>query len=149
VKIIVAADHRGFDKKQWLVPLVRELGHTVTDLGCTSAAACDYPDFAAPASLKVACGEADMAILLDHSGIGMSIVANKIKGIRAALVLDEVTAKLAREANHCNVLCVATELLSDALITKIVKSFVTSTPTGGRHERRVKKIAEIETMNMK
>lgn len=149
MKIIVAADHRGFDKKQWLVPLVRDLGHSVTDLGCASAAACDYPDFAAPAAQKVASGEADMAILLDHSGIGMSIVANKIKGIRAALVLDEVTAKLAREANHCNVLCVATELLSDALITKIVKSFVTSTPTGGRHERRVKKIGEIESMNMK
>ena len=145
VKIVIGSDHRGFDKKRWLAPKLRELGHEVIDIGCESSAACDYPDFAAPAARQVARGEADLCILLDNSGIGMSIVANKIRGIRAALALDLVAARLAREANHCNVLCIATELLSDAMIEKIAREFVTTSFTSGRHDRRVKKISAIES----
>jgi ribose 5-phosphate isomerase B len=145
VKIVIGSDHRGYEKKRWLAPKLEALGHTVIDVGCESGAACDYPDFAAPAAQKVANGEADLGILLDNSGIGMSIVANKVKGCRAAIALDLVAARLAREANHCNVLCIATELLSDVMMEKIIKEFVaTEFQSGGRHDRRVKKIKAIE-----
>ena len=148
MKIAIASDHRGFEKKRWLVPKIRELGHDVVDVGCDGTVACDYPDFAAPAARLVAKGDADLAILLDNSGIGMSIVANKIRGVRAALALDLVAARLAREANHCNALCIATELLSDAMIDKIAREFINSNFAGGRHDRRVQKIADIETQEI-
>jgi len=144
MRIVLASDHRGYEKKRWLAPMLAEQGHAVTDVGCDGHASCDYPDFALPAALCVARGDADLGILLDNSGIGMSIVANKVPGVRAALALDVVAAKLAREANHCNVLCLATELLSDAMMEKIVREFVDTPPGTGRHERRVKKIAELE-----
>ena len=119
MKVTVASDHRGYEKKLWLMAKLRDAGHEVVDVGCTTAASCDYPDFALPAARAVACGKADVAILMDNSGIGMSIVANKVPGVRAAIALDLVAARLAREANHCNALCIATELLSDAMIDKI------------------------------
>lgn len=144
MKIVIASDHRGFEKKRWLAPRLKDSGHELIDVGCESSAACDYPDFAAPASRLVASGQADVGILLDHSGIGMSIVANKIRGIRAAIALDLVAARLAREANHCNVLCIATELLGDAMIEKIAREFIDTAFASGRHDRRVKKIATIE-----
>src|SRR5215471_16839075 len=102
MKVIVACDHRGYEAKRRLLPLLKKHGHEIADIGCDSTASCDYPDFAAPAAKGVASGTYDVAILLDGSGIGMSIVANKIKGIRAALAHDEVTARQAREKNHCN-----------------------------------------------
>jgi ribose 5-phosphate isomerase B len=144
MRIVLASDHRGYDQKRRLLPMIRELGHTPIDMGCDSSAAVDYPDFAAPASQLIASNEADLGILLDNSGIGMSIVANKVVGVRAALVLDDVAAKLAREANHCNVLCLATDLLSELQMDRIVKIFLKTDPGGGRHERRVKKIQELE-----
>lgn len=144
MKIVIASDHRGFEKKRWLSPRLKESGHELVDLGCESSSACDYPDFAAPAARMVASGEAEVGILLDHSGIGMSIVANKIRGVRAAIALDLVAARLAREANHCNILCLATELLSDVMIEKIAREFIDSRFASGRHDRRVKKIATIE-----
>ncbi len=144
MKIVIASDHRGFEKKRWLAPRLKDVGHELIDLGCESSAACDYPDFAAPAARMVAAGEADAGILLDHSGIGMSIVANKIRGVRAAIALDLVAARLAREANHCNMLCIATELLSDVMIEKIAREFIDTAFASGRHDRRVKKIAAIE-----
>lgn len=145
MKIVIGSDHRGYEKKRWLAPKLEALGHSVIDIGCDSGSSCDYPDFAAPAARLVASGEADVGILLDNSGIGMSIVANKVKGVRAAIALDLVAARLAREANHCNVLCIATELLSDVMMEKIAKEFVdTAFATGGRHDRRVKKIRDLE-----
>lgn len=144
MKIVIASDHRGFEKKRWLAPRLKDSGHELVDVGCESSAACDYPDFAAPAARMVANGEADVGILLDHSGIGMSIVANKIRGVRAAIALDLVAARLAREANHCNMLCIATELLSDVMIEKIAREFIDTAFASGRHDRRVKKIAAIE-----
>lgn len=144
MKIAMGSDHRGYEKKVWLLAKLRDAGHEICDCGCTSAASCDYPDFALPAARRVAAGECDVGILLDNSGIGMSIVANKVAGVRAALALDLVAARLAREANHCNVLCIATELLSDAMIEKIAREFIAANYAGGRHDRRVKKIAAIE-----
>jgi ribose 5-phosphate isomerase B len=144
MKLAVACDHRGFEAKRRLLPVLKQMGHEVTDFGCESTSACDYPDFAAPAARAVADGQAEAGILMDGSGIGMSVAANKIRGIRAALVHDELTARRAREHNHCNVLCLGTDLLSEELIRQIVTIFL-STPFGeARHIRRVQKLQKIE-----
>lgn len=144
MKIAVAADHRGFEAKRKLLPVLRQLGHEPTDFGCEGPATTDYPDYAFPASKAVADGRCDVGILLDGSGIGMSIAANKVCGVRAATVHDEVTARIAREANHCNVLCLGCDLLSDAEIRKIVQTFLTTTFGEGRHARRVAKLKQYE-----
>jgi ribose 5-phosphate isomerase B len=144
MKLAIACDHRGFEAKRRLLPVLKQQGHELKDFGCETTSACDYPDFAAPAARAVANGKADIAILLDGSGIGMSIVANKIHNVRAALVHDEVTARRAREHNHCNVLCLGTDLLSEDLIRNIVQIFLTTAFGDGRHIRRVQKVAEIE-----
>jgi ribose 5-phosphate isomerase B len=145
MKIAVACDHRGFEaKRRHLLPLIQKLGHTIQDFGCDSATACDYPDFAAPAARSVASGDCELGILLDGSGIGMTIVANKIPGIRAALAHDDVTARRSREHNHCNVLCLGTDLLSGDQIRTIVEIFLNTPYETGRHDRRVDKIRQIE-----
>lgn len=144
MKVAVASDHRGFEAKSRLIPLLRNKGHEVVDFGCDSPMNCDYPDFGAPAAQAVADGQVDAAILLDGSGIGMSVTANKIRGVRAALVHDEVTARRAREHNHCNVLCIGTDLISEDHVRLIVEVFL-ATPFGdGRHRRRVEKIIRLE-----
>src|SRR6476661_10875223 len=120
------------------------MGHEVEDFGCDGTAAVDYPDHAAPAARAVADGRCDTAILMDGSGIGMSVAANKVRGVRAALVHDEVTARRAREHNHCNVLCLGTDLLSEAQITKIVEIFLDTAFADGRHTRRLDKIRQLE-----
>lgn len=144
MKLAIACDHRGYEAKRRLLPVMKRSGHTVQDFGCDSSGAVDYPDLAIPVSRAVAAGRFDAGILLDGSGIGMSVVANKVCGIRAALVHDEVTARLAREANHCNILCIGTDLLSEDALGKIVDIFLT-TPFGeGRHLRRIQKITQLE-----
>ena len=144
MKIAIACDHRGFEAKRRLLPTLKKLGHEVQDIGCEGTGSVDYPDFAVPVAKQVAARKFDVGILLDGSGIGMSVVANKVMGVRAALVHDEVTARRAREHNHCNVLCLGTDLLSEDQIRKIVEIFL-GTPFGdGRHARRVEKVAEVE-----
>lgn len=144
MKLAVACDHRGFEAKRRLLPLLKQWGHEVADFGCDSTAACDYPDHAAPAARAVAEGKAEIGILMDGSGIGVSIAANKVHGVRAALVHDEVTARRAREHNHCNVLCLGTDLLSEEMIRQIVQIFLTTPFGDGRHVRRVQKLTHIE-----
>ena len=144
MRLAVACDHRGYEAKRRLLPVLKKLGHEVTDFGCEGAGAVDYPDYAAPAARAVAAGQADVAILMDGSGIGMSIAANKIAGVRAALVHDEVTARRAREHNHCNVLCLGTDLLGEEHIRQIVEIFLTTGFGDGRHTRRVEKLCQIE-----
>jgi ribose 5-phosphate isomerase B len=144
MNIAVACDHRGFEAKKKLIPLLKKLGHEVQDFGCESTAAVDYPDFAIAVAKAVAAGTHQMGILLDGSGIGMSVAANKVHDIRAGLVHDEITAHRAREHNHCNVLCLGTDLLSEDQIRQIVEIFLT-TPFGeGRHTRRVEKLRDYE-----
>jgi ribose 5-phosphate isomerase B len=144
MKLAVAYDHRGYEAKRKLLPLLKKLGHEVTDFGCDSTSAVDYPDLAAPAARAVADGKCDAGILLDGSGIGMSIAANKIDGIRAALVHDDVTARRAREHNHCNILCLGTDLLNEDHIRSIVEIFLATEYGNGRHTRRVEKLKELE-----
>ena len=144
MKLVLACDHRGYDAKRKLVPVLKNMGHEVEDFGCEGTTAVDYPDFAAPAARAVASGKFEAGILFDGSGIGMSVVANKIDGVRAALVHDEVTARRAREHNHCNILCLGTDLLSEDQIRDITQIFLT-TPFGeGRHARRIEKLNDLE-----
>ena len=144
MKVVIACDHRGFEPKRRLLPLLKKLGHEIVDIGCDSTASCDYPDFAVPVARSVASGDAEVGILLDGTGIGMSIAANKVKGVRAGLVHDEVTARVAREKLHCNVLCLGTDLLSEDQVRKIVEIFLSTPWTDGRHTERVRKVMELE-----
>lgn len=144
MNVCVGCDHRGYEAKKKLLPILQKLGHKVHDFGCDGPAAVDYPDYAAPVAKAVAAGEYEVGILVDGSGIGMSIVANKIPGIRAALVHDEVTAHIAREQNHCNVLCLGVDLLSEEQVRKITEIFLAGQLIDGRHTRRIEKIAKLE-----
>ena len=148
MKIAVACDHRGFEAKRRVIPVLKKLNHEVDDFGCDGSGNVDYPDYGCIVARQVAAAKHDVGILLDGSGIGMSIVANKIPGVRAALVHDEVTARRAREHNHCNVLCLGTDLLSEDQIRNIVEIFL-STPYNfeGRHARRVEKVTKIEQLH--
>ena len=145
MKIAIAADHRGHSVKERIAVLLVEKAHQVLDMGTNSAKSCDYPDLAYPAARAVASGQADCAILICGSGIGMTICANKVQGIRAALCHDELTAQMSRRHNNANVLCLASDVLGEELMRRIVSSWLDTTFDGaGRHERRVRKIGWIE-----
>ncbi|MCP4376843.1 MAG: ribose 5-phosphate isomerase B [bacterium] len=146
MKIAVAADHRGHAVKEKIVVLLNERNHEVIDMGTNSSKSCDYPDVAFPAARAVADQNANFAVLVCGSGIGMSICANKVPGVRAALCHDELTAQMSRRHNNANVLCLASDVLGEELIRRIVTSWIdTEFDGGGRHERRVRKIACIES----
>ena len=144
MKLALSADHRGVGATRQLADRLRSQGHTVTILGPMSGETCDYPDPAYAVGHAVSRGDADRGILLCGSGIGMSIAANKVKGVRAALVHDELTAEMSRSHNDANVVCMSADLLGQKLIEKIVEIWLTTPFQGGRHERRVKKIHAIE-----
>lgn len=144
MKIAIASDHRGYEAKELIKSLLKKTGHEVEDFGTSESKSCDYPDYALPACNAVASGQADNGILICGSGIGMSIVANKVKGIRAALCQDEMFVQTAREHNDANVLCLPAMLVNDSLLNRIVDSWLNTEFQGGRHQRRVEKIHEIE-----
>jgi ribose 5-phosphate isomerase B len=145
MRIAIACDHRGYDAKRKLIPVLRRMGFDVEDFGCEGTSSVDYPDFAIPAARAVADGTCEVGILLDGSGIGMSVAANKVAGVRAALAHDEITARRAREHNHCNVLCMGTDLLSEEQLRQILEIFLTTGFSDGRHLRRVDKLRQFET----
>ncbi len=145
MKIAVAADHRGHAVKEMVAVLLTEQGHEVVDMGTNSAWSCDYPDMAYPAARAVAEGKVERAITVCGSGIGMTICANKVPGVRAALCHDELTAQMSREHNDANILCLASDVLGEELIRRIVLAWLkTDFELGGRHERRVRKMIWIE-----
>lgn len=144
MRLALSADHRGVGATRQLADRLRSQGHEVTLLGNLSGETCDYPDPAYQVGGAISRAEVDRGILLCGSGIGMSIAANKMKGVRAALVHDELTAEMSRSHNDANVLCMSADLLGQRLIEKIVDIWLTTPFQGGRHERRVKKIAAIE-----
>lgn len=144
MRVAVACDHRGYEAKRRLIPVLKAAGHAVTDFGCDGTGAVDYPDFATPAARAVADGGCDVAILMDGSGIGMAIVANKVHGVRAALVHDHVTARRAREHNHCNALCLGTDLMGEDQVRQIVDIFLSTHFGDGRHVRRIEKVNRVE-----
>jgi len=144
MKIAIACDHRGYTVKQRIVAQIMDRGHEVLDFGTDNPKPCDYPDVAVPASKAVALGQADRGILIDGSGIGMSIIANKIPGIRAAICHDELTAEISRRHNNANVLCFAADLLGDELIRRIIDAWLLTPFEQGRHARRVEKLNQLE-----
>lgn len=144
MKLALSADHRGVAATKQLADRLRSQGHEVKLCGSLSGEICDYPDPAYLVGTAVAKGEVEKGILLCGSGIGMSIAANKMRGVRAALVHDELTAEMSRSHNDANVICLSADLLGQRLIEKIIDVWLSTTFQGGRHERRVKKIAAIE-----
>ena len=144
MKIAVGSDHRGFQTKERLKTQLTNQGHDVSDCGAESEASSDYPDFTIPVCLKVARGEAERGILLCGTGIGMTMAANKIGGIRAALCHDELTAEMSRRHNDANVLCLPADLLGEELIRRMVDVWLTTPFEGGRHARRIAKVMAAE-----
>jgi ribose 5-phosphate isomerase B len=144
MKIAVASDHRGFEAKRQIKTIISQLGHESIDFGTADSHPVDYPDLAYSAAVAVAEKQADRAILACGTGIGMSITANKIKGIRAALCHDELSAQISRDHNDANVLCISGDLIGEVLLRKIVEAWLSTEFSGGRHQRRVNKISAIE-----
>lgn len=144
MKIVVGSDHRGFEAKKQVKAIITQLGHECVDVGTDSSDPVDYPDPAYLAAVAVSKKQAERAILSCGTGIGMSITANKIKGIRAALCHDELSAQISRHHNDANVLCIAADLLGEVLLRKIVEAWLNTEFSGGRHLRRVRKITAIE-----
>jgi len=144
MKIAIGSDHRGFEAKQQIKAIAAELGHECIDFGTDDNSPVDYPDTAYLAAKAVANKQADMAILACATGIGMSMAANKVDGIRAALCHDELSARVSRDHNDANVLCLSGDQISSVLLRRIVEVWLDTEFSGGRHERRVKKIHRIE-----
>ncbi len=144
MKIAVGSDHRGFEAKQQIKAIVAQLEHECIDVGTGNSNPVDYPDTAYLAAMAVVQKKADMAILVCGTGIGMSIAANKVKGIIAALCHDELSAQISRHHNNANVLCISGDLIGEVLLRKIVEVWLTTEFSGGRHQRRVDKIKAIE-----
>jgi len=142
--IALGADHGGFPMKEALKPVLAELGCTVLDVGTSSTAAVDYPDFAIAVAHAVAQGRAWRGIMVDGAGIGSAMAANKVAGIRAALCYDLTTAQNAREHNDANVLTLGGTLIGQRLATDIVKAFLGTAFAGGRHQARVDKIVALD-----
>ncbi|HUV41169.1 MAG TPA: ribose 5-phosphate isomerase B [Sedimentisphaerales bacterium] len=144
MKIVVGSDHRGFEAKQRIKAIIAQLGHECLDVGTNDNNPVDYPDTAYLAAMAVANKQADRAILVCGTGLGMSITANKVRGIRAALCHDELTAQISRHHNDANVLCISGDLVGEVLLRKMVQVWLDTDFSGGRHLRRVQKIAAIE-----
>ena len=143
-KIAIGADHAGFHAKEAVKKFLAAQGYDVDDVGTSSEESVDYPDFARQVAERVAAGRAQIGILTCGTGIGMAITANKVPGIRAAVVHDIMTAHLAREHNDANVLTFGARLLPDDQVIAIVREFLNTSFAGGRHLRRVDKIAAMD-----
>ena len=141
MKIAVGSDHGGFEFKEMIISFLRELGRDVDDVGCYSAESVDYPDFADKVCKKVQDGECERGILICGTGIGMSIAANRYRDIRAALCHEAYTARMSREHNNANVLCLGGRVLGPEIALDIVGTWVETAFAGGRHQRRLDKLS--------
>ena len=145
MKIAIACDHGALDLKQALIPHLEEKGYTVQDFGTFTKDSCDYPDYAAPAAKAVAAGECDKGIVLCTTGIGVSITANKIKGIRCALLSDVMSARLTREHNDTNMMALGAGVVGQLLAFEIVDTWLgTEFSHSTRHQRRIDKVMALE-----
>jgi ribose 5-phosphate isomerase B len=148
VRIAVAADHAGVALKQAIAEHLRDRGFDVIDLGADGTeGAVDYPDYGAAIGREVAHGDADLGVAVCGTGVGISIAANKIAGIRAARVTDVTTARLAREHNHANVLCLGGRTTGPATAFDAVDAWVDAVPSLGRHLARLSKLAALDDLN--
>ena len=145
MKIAIACDHGALDMKNMLVSYLQGQGHAVTDFGTHTNASCDYPEFAAAAAQAVASGACERGIVLCTTGIGMSIAANKVKGIRCALLSDVVSARLTREHNDTNMMAMGAGIVGNILAQQIVDTWLGTEFSGGeRHQRRIDKMMALE-----
>ncbi len=140
----IGADHRGAASARQLVERLKSLGHEVSVLAALTGDTCDYPIPAHAVGNAVASKKVDMGVLICGTGIGMCMAANKVKGVRAALAHDELTAEISRTHNDANILCVSADLLGQRLIEKIAEVFLLTPFQGGRHQRRLLEIEAIE-----
>lgn len=144
MKIAIASDHGGYAYKQELIPLLEEMGHQVLDMGCGGLASVDYPDYGIPCANAVAGGEADRGLVICGTGIGISIAANKVRGIRCALCTDPVMARLTRAHNDANMLALGGRIIGIEVAKEIVRVFLATDFHGGRHQNRIDKITQYE-----
>lgn len=141
VKVALGADHGGYELKGQIKRLLIDLGHSVEDLGCNSPESVDYPDLATAVSNKIIDAGCEVGILICGTGIGMSMAVNRDPRIRAALCHDEFTARLSREHNNANILCLGARVTGPGLAEEIVKIWLSTSFSGGRHQRRIDKFS--------
>ncbi len=143
MRLAIGSDHRGFSLKKLVTGILTERGHSYEDFGCYNTDSVDYPDIAGKVAAVVAGGQYESGILICGSGIGMSIAANKVKGIRAALCHNAFTAYRARRHNNANILCLGAEE-GKVMVPAIIDKFLSTEFEGGRHQRRLDKMSAIE-----
>jgi len=146
VRVALGADHAGFEMKQAFKDRLQEEGIQVLDYGTSSCESVDYPDIALPVARAVASGEADRGVLICGTGIGMSIAANKVRGVRAALCHDVFSARVTREHNDSNVLCMGSRVIGPGLALEILETWLGTGFSGGRHASRVQKVARLDDL---
>lgn len=144
MKIAIGSDHKGVALKATIKHMLNEMGAEVLDMGPNTEERTDYPDFGAAVARAVAAGQVDRGIAVCASGVGMSITANKVPGIRAVLCQDLYIARASREHNDTNVLCLGALVIGEALALEIVQTWLAAEYEGGRHQRRLDKIAALE-----
>jgi len=144
MKIVIGADHAGFRLKEYIKSFLLELGNEVIDMGTNSEERVDYPVFGERVARAVAEGKADFGILICGSGIGMSMVANKVPGVRAALCHEPFSARLSREHNNANILCMGGRIIGREMAKEIVRVFLATEFAGGRHEKRINLMHQLE-----
>ncbi|MCS1352307.1 ribose 5-phosphate isomerase B [Mechercharimyces sp. CAU 1602] len=145
MRLAIGSDHGGLKLKQSLVSLLEEMEIDVVDVGCyDDAHSVDYPDYAGIVAKKVVAAEVELGILVCGTGIGMSIAANKVNGVRCAVVSDTFSARMAREHNNANILAIGERVVGAGLAHEIVSAWLESSYAGGRHQRRVEKIHSLE-----
>jgi ribose 5-phosphate isomerase B len=147
MRIAIGSDHRGVELREKMISFLQELGQEVVDVGTSSAEDVDYPDIAEVVARQVSRQEVDRGILICGTGLGMCIVANKIPGIRAAPCYDDLSAEISRRHNDLNVLCLSGDLMGERLADRIVQTWLDTPFDGGRHARRIQKIADLEQQN--
>lgn len=143
MKIAIGSDHGGFERKESLKKYLEEQGHEVIDVGTNSTDSVDYPEFGHAAAKKVQSGQCEFGVIICGSGIGIGIAANKIPGIRCAIVSEPYSASLARAHNNANMVSIGARLIGEDMSKIIVKTFLETEFEGGRHLRRVESIEEI------
>jgi len=149
MKIAIASDHAGLELKVELARTLGKRGLEIQDLGTHSNNSVDYPDFASQVARSVQRGDAALGVLICGTGVGMSIVANKYRGVRAALCHTEFEARMARAHNDANVLCLGQRTTGDGLASSVLEAFLDTAFEGGRHERRLQKIRDAELENQR
>ena len=144
MKIALGCDHGGYELKEYIKSVIEKMGHEYVDFGCYNLDSCDYPDFGAAAAKAVAAGECEKGIVVCTSGIGISITANKVKGIRCAHCADCLQAEMTRRHNDANVMAIGAGFTGKNMAERMVQVFLTTGFDGGRHERRVDKVMALE-----